>query len=76
MLEKGLVVRTEESRAHRYRARAHQDPMQRRLVRDLLDRAFSGSLSDMMQAALPAERATNAELEEIRRLLTRLEEAE
>jgi predicted transcriptional regulator len=69
MTEKGLLVRTEQGRQHVYRARQSQTSMQRRLVRDLLDRAFGGSSARLVMQALAARPASAEELQEIRRLL-------
>jgi hypothetical protein len=43
--------------------------MQRRLVRDLLDRAFGGSTSKLVVQALASKPASPGDLREIRRLL-------
>ncbi|HEX8338485.1 MAG TPA: BlaI/MecI/CopY family transcriptional regulator, partial [Pyrinomonadaceae bacterium] len=43
MADKGLVVRDESERAHRYEPAAPEDETQRRLVGDLLRKAFDGS---------------------------------
>ena len=73
MAEKGLVVRDESERAHRYEAAAPEDETQRRLVGDLLRKAFDGSAKKLVLQALSTERATSSELDEIRRLLDELE---
>ena len=73
MAEKGLVVRDESERAHRYEAAAREDETKRRLVGDLLRKAFDGSAKNLVLQALSTERATSSELDEIRRLLDELE---
>ena len=73
MAEKGLVARDESRRSHVYRARERAEVMQRRLVRDLLARAFGGSPGRLVLQALSSKKATPEELAEIRRLLDRLE---
>jgi predicted transcriptional regulator len=73
MAEKGLVVRDESERAHRYEPAAPEDETQRRLVGDLLRKAFDGSAKKLVLQALSTERATADELGEIRRLLDELE---
>jgi predicted transcriptional regulator len=73
MAEKGLVVRDESERAHRYEAAAPEDETKRRLVGDLLRKAFDGSASKLVMQALSTERASADELDEIRRLLDELE---
>jgi predicted transcriptional regulator len=74
MARKGLVERDEEQRAHVYRAAEARDRTQRRLVDDLVDRAFDGSAAGLVLNALGSRRATVAELAEIRKLLDAHEE--
>jgi predicted transcriptional regulator len=69
MVEKGLLVRDETTFAHVYQARIPQEQAERRLVADLLDRAFDGSMARLMMRALAAKRATPEELAEIRKIL-------
>lgn len=73
MAEKGLVARDESKRSHVYRAKHPREATQRRLVRDLLARAFGGSAEQLVLHALSAKKATPAEIAEIRRLLDELE---
>jgi len=75
MTEKGVTVREEDGRVHLYRARVAQEETQRHLVRDLLDRAFGGSASQLVMQALAAKPASLEELQEIRRLLAEHEES-
>lgn len=76
MLEKGLVVRDESSRAHVYRAAVAREATQRGLVGDLLERGFGGSAETLVLRALEAKRSSPEELERIRELLDRLRERE
>lgn len=73
MTDKGLVVRDESQRSHVYRPRHKQAQMQKRLVNDLLDRAFAGAADRLVQQALSARNITQDELAEIRKLLDDLE---
>lgn len=73
MAVKGLVDRDESERAHRYTPRLEQQQTQKQLLRDLVDRAFDGSASLLVQQALAAKRATPAEIAEIRQMLDRYE---
>ena len=73
MADKGLVVRDERERAHRYETAAPEDETQRRLVGDLLRKAFDGSAKKLVMQALSTERASAEELSEIRRMLDELE---
>lgn len=76
MLEKGLVTRDESQRAHVYRAAASKDDTQRRLVDDLLDRAFGGSARQLVMRALSTDRVSDEEIERIRELLDEAAERE
>jgi predicted transcriptional regulator len=73
MAEKGLVERDETARTHVYRPRLTEQHTQRQLIRDLLGRAFGGSLQKLIVQALSAERASPKELREIRRLIEEIE---
>ncbi len=73
MTEKGLVRRDETDRAHVYAASAPAERTQRRLVADLLDRAFAGSAARLVQQALSSRRASPEEIARIRELLDDLE---
>jgi len=74
MLDKGLVARDESARAHIYAAAEAAESTQRRLVDNLVGRAFAGSASQLVMRALASEKASSAEIDEIRALLDRLEE--
>lgn len=71
MAVKGLVKRDERQRTHVYRAALAEEQTHRRLLRDLLDRAFGGSREKFMLSALDATRATPDELEAMKELLAR-----
>jgi predicted transcriptional regulator len=73
MTEKGLVERDENVRPQIYRARYSQEHTQRQLVRDLLDRAFGGSVRAMVLQALAAKKSSAEELEAVEKLLDRFE---
>ena len=73
MAAKGLLDRDEAERAHRYTPRLKQQQTQTQLLRDLVDRAFRGSASMLVQQALAAKRATPTEIAEIRELLNKYE---
>jgi predicted transcriptional regulator len=72
MTEKGLVVRDESQRAHVYKARYAETDTQRQLLTGLLNKAFSGSISQLVVQALESKRAKPEELAEIKRLIERL----
>ena len=69
MTDKGLTTREPLGLQHVYTARRTEQDTQRQLVKDLLDRAFDGSTSQLVMQALATTAATPAELREIRRLL-------
>jgi len=73
MTAKGLLKRNEEQRAHVYEASLAAEQTKRRLVGDLLERAFGGSASEMMMHALP-RKGSREEIAEIRRLLDEYEQ--
>jgi BlaI family penicillinase repressor len=74
MAEKRLVRRNEEQRTHVYESMAPRESTQRKLVGDLLDRAFGGSAMQLVMQALSAKRATPAEIAQIRRMLDQYSE--
>jgi BlaI family penicillinase repressor len=69
MAEKGLLSRSEQFRSHVYEPRLEKDQAQRRLARNLLQRAFDGSARDLVLGALSAQKVSAKELSEIRKLL-------
>lgn len=69
MVEKGLVLRDSSRRSHVYSAADPQAETERRLVKDLADRAFGGSAAALVMRALRSHRPSAAELDEIRRLI-------
>jgi predicted transcriptional regulator len=73
MTEKGLVERDESVRPQIYRARYSQEQTQRHLVRDLLDRAFGGSVKALVMQALASKKSSAKEIEAIEKLLDRIE---
>jgi predicted transcriptional regulator len=75
MAEKGLVNRDESARTHIYAARASQETTQRQLVSDLVDRAFGGSAKELVLRALSSHQTSDAELQEIRRLIDEARDA-
>ena len=69
MADKGLLARDESDRSHVYRPTLGEEATQRRLLRDLLDRAFGGSPRKLFVQALAAAKASPEEMAEIRRLI-------
>lgn len=74
MHEKNLVLRDESERAHVYRARRSKEQTQGQLVKDLLNRAFDGSASELVVRLLGVGKAASAEeLAQIREFIDQLE---
>jgi BlaI family transcriptional regulator, penicillinase repressor len=73
MARKMLVQRDVSQRTHVYRAAMSEEDTQKRLVGDLLDRAFGGSATKLVMQALGGRKTTPEEIREIQRLLKNLE---
>jgi predicted transcriptional regulator len=73
MTEKGLLERDASVRPQVFRAARPQKQTQKLLLRDLLDRAFSGSPGNLVLQALAMRKSTPEELREIRAMLDQLE---
>jgi len=73
MTAKGLTTREAHGRTHRYEASLAESETQRRLVGDLVERAFGGSASKLVMQALATRPASPEEIKEIRRLLAETE---
>ena len=73
MTAKGTVSRDENERAHIYQAKQPAESTKRQLVGDLLQRAFSGSASELMMHALSGKKTSAQELDEIRKILDEYE---
>jgi BlaI family penicillinase repressor len=73
MTEKGLVERDESVRPQIYRPSCPREQTQRQLVRDLLHRAFGGSVRALVLQALATRKSTPEELAAMEKLLDRME---
>lgn len=73
MFDKGLVKRDERQKAHLYRPAMPAPRMQKRLVDDLIERAFGGAASQVVLHALSGRKATPEEIDQLRSLLATLE---
>jgi BlaI family transcriptional regulator, penicillinase repressor len=69
MTDKGLVVREPEGRAFVYRPKIQREKTLRRMVGDLLGRAFEGSAHELVAHLLDQKKPSAAELDEIRRTI-------
>jgi predicted transcriptional regulator len=73
MFDKGLLKRDESSRSHVYEPAINRQKTQRRLVGELLEQAFDGSAQQLVLQALAVKKSSRAELDEIRKLIDKLE---
>lgn len=73
MTGKGLVTRDEKQRPQIYSARYPREHTQRQLLRDLVESAFGGSVKALVLQALASRKSSPEELEEMERLLERVE---
>ncbi len=72
--EKNFVRRGEKrGRAYVYRAAVSRDSTRRRMVRDLADRCFGGSVKTMMLCLVQSDRVTGDDLAELRAAIDSLE---
>jgi len=69
MHTKGLLKRDESQRAHIYAPAQEQDSVQTNLLKDLIQKAFSGSGKALVLAALRGGHVSKKEREEIQALL-------
>ena len=69
MTAKGSVRRDEQQRAHVYEAVQPAEKTKRQLALDVLQRVFDGSASELMMHALAGRKASQEEIDEMRRLL-------
>ncbi len=73
MTEKGLVTRDDSAPGHVFSPAVPADRTKGQMVSDLLERAFGGSVSELVLQALGARKVSAAELREIRKLLNALD---
>lgn len=72
MHEKGLVIRNEENKAHVYKSSQPKEKVQTTIVKDIANRAFDGSISNLVVQALASKKLANTEMQEIRRSINAL----
>jgi len=75
MLDKGMVLRDDSSRAHIYAPAECKETTQRRLLADFLDDVFEGSTAELMLQALEIAQPQPA-AEEVGRIRARLDRLE
>ncbi|MGN6134356.1 MAG: BlaI/MecI/CopY family transcriptional regulator [Aureliella sp.] len=69
MLDKGLLTRDASKRQHVYRANVTEKKTQLQIVREVLNRAFEGSLAKLVLGAIQSKATTAEELQEIQKIL-------
>ncbi len=69
MHDKGLLVRDDSERAHRYWPVLAKQRTQRMLLGDFMDRVFSGSAGELIQMALHGRKLSATERAELKALL-------
>ena len=74
MTEKGLLTKDTSVRPQVYTTTQTEQQTQKRLVRDLADRAFAGSPGTLALQALSMTRVKPAELKQIQKLLSQIED--
>jgi predicted transcriptional regulator len=75
MVGKGLVARSDAARGHVFAPAVPAERTKKQMVRDLMDRAFGGSVQELVLQALGARKVSAAELREIRKLLNQLDQS-
>lgn len=73
MHKKALVERNTESRTHLYSPSIPKNNTQKKLVVNLLDKAFKGSAAKLVLQVLGNHKASKEELEEIKKLIDQIE---
>ncbi|MFK7772130.1 MAG: BlaI/MecI/CopY family transcriptional regulator [Saprospiraceae bacterium] len=73
MHEKGLANRNEESRTHIYSANVKEGVMQKALLEKFVDKTFRGSAMKMVMQALGNHETSKEELDEIKALISKIE---
>jgi BlaI family penicillinase repressor len=73
MFDKKLVKRDETIRPLIFRPATTQDRTQQRMLKDLIRKAYDGSVASLVMQALTSQKSSPDELAEIRRLLNELE---
>ena len=73
MLEKGLVERNAEKRTHIYSAVPEEQDVQSQLLTRFVDATYRGSASRLVMQLLGNHKASQQELDEIKKLIEQLE---
>ena len=74
MHEKSLVKRDDSVRPILFRAAASQKKTQTKLIKNVVQKVYDGSVGSLVMQALSSKKATKEELAEIRELIEKLDE--
>lgn len=69
MLDKGLVKRDDTVRPQIYQAVPKQKQIQKRMLQDLIQKAYDGSAKNLLLQAISSARSSKEDLAEIRKLI-------
>ena len=69
LMNKGHLTRRRAGRNYYYTANVHKYRAHKKMVRDLLKRAFGGSAPEMVAALLDSRNIKNGDIKEIKRLI-------
>jgi BlaI family penicillinase repressor len=73
MLQKGLVKRDEDAQPHVYRPALTRAKTGKRILDDLIEKVYDGSAMALVLQALSSGKATQEELDEVRKILDQME---
>jgi predicted transcriptional regulator len=71
--QKGFVRARKEGRGHLYIPNIEKDEYESRSIKDMVDRVFDGAPVALARQLLQTERLSSEDLDELRRLIDRLE---
>jgi len=73
MLTKGLVNRDRKATPHIYRAAMSRDRTAKKFLKELIEKVYDGSAMSLVLQALAGGKASQAEIDEARKLLDEME---
>ncbi len=73
MFLKGLLIRDEANRTHRYKAAISQENTQQALLKNFVSKTFGGSAKTLVMQALGQSQPSPEEIDEIREFLDKIE---
>ena len=76
LVEKGHLTRRRDGRAFLYKPKIHEGQAHRKMVQDLVTRAFGGSAALMVAALFDSKTLSERDLEDIKRLIAKHEKEE